>query len=49
MNGSDLLALGYREGPVLGATLARLLDDVLDDPTLNVRDRLLERARELVP
>ena len=49
VNGSDLLALGYREGPVLGATLARLLDDVLDDPTLNVRDRLLERARELVP
>jgi hypothetical protein len=34
---------------VLGATLARLLDDVLDDPALNERDRLLERARELAP
>jgi tRNA nucleotidyltransferase (CCA-adding enzyme) len=49
VNGRDLLALGYREGPVLGATLARLLDDVLDDPALNERDRLLERARELAP
>jgi tRNA nucleotidyltransferase/poly(A) polymerase len=49
VDGKDLLALGYREGPALGATLARLLDDVLDDPALNQRDTLLERARESAP
>ncbi len=49
VNGDDLLALGYREGPALGATLARLLDAVLDDPAANERETLLERARELAP
>ena len=47
VNGDDLIALGYREGPSLGAALARLLDDVIDDPTANERDPLLARAREL--
>jgi tRNA nucleotidyltransferase/poly(A) polymerase len=47
VNGRDLLELGYREGPALGAALARLLDDVLDDPALNSREALLARAREL--
>ena len=49
VNGRDLLELGYREGPALGAALARLLDDVLDDPALNSREALLARARELAP
>ena len=30
----------------LGAELARLLDVVIDDPSANDRDRLLELARE---
>lgn len=47
VNGDDLIALGYREGPSLGAALARLLDDVIDDPAANERDPLLARAREL--
>jgi tRNA nucleotidyltransferase (CCA-adding enzyme) len=47
VNGDDLLALGYEEGPALGAALARLLDEVLDDPDANERERLLARAREL--
>ena len=47
VKGSDLIAIGYREGPALGATLARLLDDVLDDPAANERDTLLARARRL--
>ena len=47
VDGSDLLALGYREGPALGAALARLLDAVLDEPAANERETLLERAREL--
>jgi tRNA nucleotidyltransferase/poly(A) polymerase len=45
VDGSDLIALGYGEGPELGAALDALLDAVVDDPELNNRDRLLERAR----
>jgi tRNA nucleotidyltransferase (CCA-adding enzyme) len=45
VDGSDLIALGYGEGPELGAALDALLDAVVDDPALNTRDRLLERAR----
>jgi tRNA nucleotidyltransferase (CCA-adding enzyme) len=45
VDGSDLIALGYGEGPELGAALDELLDAVVDDPELNTRDRLLERAR----
>ena len=46
VNGDDLISVGYREGPALGAALARLLDDVLDDPGANDRDTLLARARD---
>jgi tRNA nucleotidyltransferase (CCA-adding enzyme) len=46
VDGRDLLAIGFREGPALGAELARLLDIVIDDPSANDRDRLLELARE---
>jgi tRNA nucleotidyltransferase (CCA-adding enzyme) len=44
VDGSDLIALGYSEGPELGAALDALLDAVVDDPELNTRDQLLERA-----
>ncbi len=49
LDGDDLLALGYREGPVLGAALARLLDLVVDDPDANVPDVLLAEARQWLP
>jgi putative nucleotidyltransferase with HDIG domain len=45
VDGTDLLALGYAEGPVLGRALARLLDVVVDDPAANDRDTLLAEAR----
>ena len=45
IDGGDLLELGYREGPELGRVLETLLDAVVDDPALNTRERLLERAR----
>ena len=48
VNGDDLIELGFREGPALGAALARLLDEVVDDPSLNAPETLLERARELL-
>ena len=45
VDGADLIELGYREGPELGRTLDALLDAVVDDPSLNTREQLLERAR----
>jgi tRNA nucleotidyltransferase (CCA-adding enzyme) len=40
-------ALGRSPGPWLGELLRGLLDEVVDDPSLNERERLLARAREL--
>jgi tRNA nucleotidyltransferase (CCA-adding enzyme) len=45
IDGSDLMELGYREGPELGRALDALLDAVVDDPSLNTREQLLERVR----
>jgi tRNA nucleotidyltransferase (CCA-adding enzyme) len=45
VDGTDLIELGYREGPELGRALDELLDAVVDDPSLNTREQLLERAR----
>jgi tRNA nucleotidyltransferase (CCA-adding enzyme) len=47
VDGADLIELGYRPGPELGRTLDRLLHEVVGDPSLNRRDWLLARAKEL--
>jgi tRNA nucleotidyltransferase (CCA-adding enzyme) len=47
VDGSDLLAAGFQEGPALGRALERLLERVVDDPSLNTRERLLEEAESL--
>lgn len=47
VSGEDLMALGIPAGPGLGQTLARLLDQVLTDPRLNTRERLLALAQEV--
>ena len=44
VDGTDLIELGYRPGPTLGQTLAELLDEVVDNPSLNRRETLLARA-----
>ena len=44
VTGDDLIAIGYREGPLIGQVLATLLDDVVTDPSRNDRGWLLERA-----
>jgi tRNA nucleotidyltransferase (CCA-adding enzyme) len=44
VDGSDLIELGYSEGPALGAALESLLDAVIDKPSLNTREELLARA-----
>jgi tRNA nucleotidyltransferase/poly(A) polymerase len=46
VDGGDLIALGFREGPDVGRVLALLLDDVLEDPGRNRREALLQRAAE---
>ena len=47
IDGSDLQAeLGLAEGPIIGELLGGLLEAVLDDPSLNRRDRLIVLARQ---
>jgi len=41
VTGDDLLAAGVRPGPDIGATLERLLTEVLEDPSRNRKDYLL--------
>jgi tRNA nucleotidyltransferase (CCA-adding enzyme) len=40
--------LGIKPGPELGRVLRALLEEVTEDPTLNERETLLTRARELL-
>jgi tRNA nucleotidyltransferase (CCA-adding enzyme) len=47
IDGGDLLALGIAPGPRVGEILRVLLEKVLDDPSLNTREQLLARVREL--
>ena len=47
VSGDDLIALGYVPGPTIGHTLQALLREVVDEPELNTREALLERAKEL--
>lgn len=48
VNGRDLMSeLGLQPGPLLGQILRTLLDEVTEDPELNARDKLLERARQI--
>jgi len=47
VDGNDLLALGVEQGPGLGILLEELHARVLEDPSMNERETLLEVAREL--
>jgi putative nucleotidyltransferase with HDIG domain len=46
VDGTDLIGIGFEEGPELGAALARLLDVVVDEPAANEKELLLGRAGE---
>jgi tRNA nucleotidyltransferase/poly(A) polymerase len=48
VDGSDLIEAGFTPGPELGRALDTLLGDVVGNPDLNTRDRLLHRARQLL-
>jgi len=47
ISGSDVQALGAA-GPDVGRVLSALLDQVLEDPSRNEREQLLQRARQLL-
>ena len=47
VNGSDLMKIGYKQGREIGDTLKVLLDEVIINPELNTRSRLIHRAVEL--
>jgi tRNA nucleotidyltransferase (CCA-adding enzyme) len=48
INGNDLMkVLGIKPGRILGQILAELLEEVTNDPDLNNRDALLDRAKAL--
>jgi tRNA nucleotidyltransferase (CCA-adding enzyme) len=47
ISGRDLIELGIPEGRKVGEILKQLFDEALDDPSMNVRDQLLNRAQEL--
>jgi tRNA nucleotidyltransferase (CCA-adding enzyme) len=44
VNGDDLIEIGFEAGPGLGRVLQELLAAVVDEPELNTRAELLERA-----
>lgn len=44
IGGEDLQAIGLK-GPAIGKTLARLLDAVITDPSINTREKLLQMAK----
>ena len=47
VSGEDLMNIGINKGPKMGIILNELLDMVVEDPTLNRKDILLEKATEL--
>jgi tRNA nucleotidyltransferase (CCA-adding enzyme) len=48
VDGDDLVgALGIDPGPMIGRLLDGLLEAVLEDPSLNTREDLLELARAM--
>jgi tRNA nucleotidyltransferase/poly(A) polymerase len=45
VDGDDLVAIGFLPGPALGSALQKLLELVVDDPSLNTREALLAHAK----
>lgn len=46
VKGHDIIKLGYTPGKEIGNVLARLMEEVLENPGLNSRQVLLEHARD---
>lgn len=48
VNGSDLLAMGMKQGKELGIVIDKLFEAVIEDPQMNQREKLLELAHKLI-
>lgn len=48
ISGQELMAIGIPRGPEIGRTLHALLDQVLQDPSQNHRERLIELAGRMM-
>ena len=48
VGGEELIKLGVQKGKQLGSVLRRLLDAVIEDPSLNERTALLSIAKRLL-
>ena len=48
LNGSDLIAMGMRQGKDIGVVIDQLFDAVLEDPGLNEREKLTELAHKFM-
>jgi len=46
ITGRDLLEAGMEQGELIGETLNRLMEEVLEDPELNQKEALLERVHK---
>ncbi|KNF09973.1 tRNA nucleotidyltransferase/poly(A) polymerase [Gottschalkia purinilytica] len=47
INGHDIMELGFSQGKVIGEILKYLLDKVLEDPSLNNKDKLFKLVKEI--
>lgn len=48
INGKDLIDMGVPQGQKIGEILKAIFDEVVDDPSLNQRDYLLTRAKDML-
>lgn len=48
ISGADLIAAGMKPGKELGNVLKRLLELVLEEPSMNTREKLLEEAEKMM-
>lgn len=48
VNGSDLIAMGMKQGKEIGPVMDALFEAVLENPEMNEREKLLELAHKLI-
>lgn len=48
IDGNDLIEIGFKEGKIIGEVLDKLTDMVIDDESLNEKNKLLEIGKELL-
>lgn len=48
LNGNDIIGLGVKPGPQVGQILRQLTNDVVENPQLNDREALTQRAQEYI-